>query len=423
MKTKRTGFTLVELLVVIAIIGILMGLLIPAVGAARETARRNECATRMKNLAMGSIQYAQSKGALPGYVQSFGLFPGGDDPTEPGAQSITDCPPHVKLGTWAVALLPYLEAQPTYEHWTEDRYPIYTTLTGGEHEKTSGDAEGDDYHGLATPNLNVLQCGSNPVTDARSGRNSFIANTGFSGLTYDGTSGFAVVGYSGTVSAGEAFERSQDRANGAFNSKYNVTAITAGNPTHNFEGPNVRLEDFKDGVGNTILFSENVQALAWHRAGLIDASVLALAAATDKGVGYNAALTAAGSAPETARYIHGLAWHYVDAGSLTAIDTNRLGGTAGVLPGTVVQFFRINGGGATVSDEIFTKQITNVESARQLCRPSSAHVDGVNTAMADGGTRYILESIDYRVYQALLTPRGKSSDVPWPEYVHSDAAQ
>jgi hypothetical protein len=57
-----------------------------------------------------------------------------------------------------------------------------------------------------------------------------------------------------------------------------------------------------------------------------------------------------------------------------------------------------------------------------LARPSSAHTDGVNTGMADGGTRFILDSIDYRVYQALLTPRGKSSDVPWPEFILDDDA-
>ncbi|MCP4778126.1 MAG: type II secretion system protein, partial [Planctomycetaceae bacterium] len=49
MKRQPSGFTLVELLVVITIIGILMGLLIPAVNAARETARKNQCATNMKN--------------------------------------------------------------------------------------------------------------------------------------------------------------------------------------------------------------------------------------------------------------------------------------------------------------------------------------------------------------------------------------
>ena len=70
MKRYQPGFTLVELLVVIAIIGILMGLLIPAVGAARETARRTQCASQIKNVGLGAFQFAMktTKGTLPAYV-------------------------------------------------------------------------------------------------------------------------------------------------------------------------------------------------------------------------------------------------------------------------------------------------------------------------------------------------------------------
>ena len=84
-------------------------------------------------------------------------------------------------------------------------------------------------------------------------------------------------------------------------------------------------------------------------------------------------------------------------------------------PIAVQKYMRINGGGDSVSEDIFTRTISDVNDAFELARPSSAHIDGVNAAMADGGTRYITDSIDYRTYQALLTLRGKSSNVPWPE--------
>lgn len=63
--TKKTAFTLVELLVVIAIIGILVALLLPAVQAAREAARRSQCLNHLKQMSLACLNYESTKGAFP----------------------------------------------------------------------------------------------------------------------------------------------------------------------------------------------------------------------------------------------------------------------------------------------------------------------------------------------------------------------
>ena len=101
---RKRGFTLVELLVVIAIIGILTGLLIPAVQAAREAARRMQCANNLKQLGIG----------FQGYASLYGGFP-------PRRWSKSAQGGYTGWGTF---LLPYIELQSLYNkyNWAYDFY-------------------------------------------------------------------------------------------------------------------------------------------------------------------------------------------------------------------------------------------------------------------------------------------------------------
>jgi prepilin-type N-terminal cleavage/methylation domain-containing protein/prepilin-type processing-associated H-X9-DG protein len=91
---KRRAFTLVELLVVIAIIGILVALLLPAIQAAREAARRSQCANNLKQIALAALNHHDQKGTFPpGCVMSVG-----------GANSTADY-----LTGWTREIMPYAE--------------------------------------------------------------------------------------------------------------------------------------------------------------------------------------------------------------------------------------------------------------------------------------------------------------------------
>ena len=114
---KRRGFTLIELLVVIAIIGILIAMLLPAVQAAREAARRSQCGNNLKQIALAAQSYLAMIKVFP---------PGGISPSVLGKNgwNRSGTPDFSTDFTWPTLILPYIEQMGVYGMYDFKQTPV-----------------------------------------------------------------------------------------------------------------------------------------------------------------------------------------------------------------------------------------------------------------------------------------------------------
>ena len=172
---KKRGFTLVELLVVIAIIGVLVALLLPAVQAAREAARRMQCGNNVKQLALG----------LQNYHDTFLFLPyGARDRSIATAYSASNG----WGSSWLVATLPFCEQRPLFDKI----YAANSTGTGNHF--ATGSATAGVRGAAHNAKIKYMLCPSSPLPETELSGGATLVLPSYAGVmggTYDTTGGTA----------------------------------------------------------------------------------------------------------------------------------------------------------------------------------------------------------------------------------------
>lgn len=331
-RRRWRAFTLVELLVVIAIIGILIALLLPAVQAAREAARRSQCTNNLKQLGLALHNYHDINKKFP-------FMRGGTG----GYAGATDAQCNQRCLSGFVVMLPYMEQSPLYQQITS-RQGTYAPW---------GPVPWDGGYAPWQVKINAFLCPSDPRGGAWT-----APNVGFRNYM---------------MCIGDNIEGSEDMwtAGGPNRGMFGTMSLDLTNHPEWQVQTSRGMEDIKDGTANTVALSEaaicednqrNIRGnVAVVAAGLNTNPSLCLAT---KGTGalYATGATVATNGVRARRWNDG---RPMFSGFQTILPPNS--------PSCTWE---------------------NADWDWGIYTPTSNHPGGVNATMADGSVRFISETID-----------------------------
>mgnify|MGYP005840966025 FL=1 len=330
MLKRRVGFTLVELLVVITIIGILIALLLPAVQAAREAARRSQCVNNLKQFGL----------ALHNYEQVYTTFPRIAYPWLPGQGDFHWQGPSVHL-----MVLPYMEQTAIYSKWH----------WGFQWDDTS----------TAVPTNRDLN--RSKISAFRCPSDGPYPNQAYAGCNY-GVSQGPTPGWDVAVG----------NQNGCFRYRAETT-----------------IAEIRDGTSNTIMLSEHLTGDDNNGLYTPGDVVRAVALPTTAPFWTQAQVDAYGASCDAAKANHhshgGREW-------ANALNTQTVFNTLAPPNHRWPTCQDCSGCAWMDSKGVFPAR--------------SRHPGGVNTALADASVRFISETIDFSLYQALGSRNGGESVTP-----------
>ena len=393
-KKSIGGFTLIELLVVISIIAVLAGLLLPAIGMVRASARTSQCANNLRQLGLATLAFEQSKSRFPGSSEiiaknRFGAADGG----------IVNRPV-----SWLIAVMPYIDQSAVYKSWNDTRNRVYFKTNNNNSLSRSGFASSTGNH---IPSINNLLCPSdislgNSISSSGlpAPETSYVANAGMARTKY---SQYHPKVIRNPSLKGKIIPLS--KADGIF-----LDLVSPSSKSMTF-----RATDLVDGATQTLMLSENMQATYYCKAGFNynftqQGHDINKTLQTTINLNNNTLMT--GPSAIGANLMYWQWWNEVAPSDDTP-----------VLNPIFTHF--INGRGATdlgndLSAAYLAQTYPNIIpyfAAGVMARPSSMHTAGVNAVFADGHTQFLSEDIEYTIYQALMTPDTSNSNMPNNDYI------